>query len=261
MVDKVSTYEEPQGAPQGHDEAMVAKVDEVEKFLNDRQEPKEVENASDDPPQKIAGKFDSVEDLEKAYKELERKLGKAPDEPKAEEKTADEKAQDAVESAGLNMEEMSDYYASNGELSDDHYSALEKAGIPRAYVDAYVEAIQSKAESAQSAIVDQVGGPEQYSEMTEWAKQNLEPREIERFNRAIDSGDSDIIENAVMGLAYRYSKEVSTAPKLLGGEGKGGGSVFESVAQLTAAMGDPRYKSDPAYRKTVEQKLQRSNIL
>ena len=260
MVDKVSTYEDPQGAPSGHDEAMVAKVDEVEKFLSDREQDHEAENASE-PQQKIAGKFDSVEDLENAYKELERKLGKAPKTPEAGEKTADEQAKDAVDSAGLNMEQMSDYYYSNGELSEDHYSALEKAGIPREYVDAYVAGIEGQQEAAQSQLLAQVGGPDEYAEMTAWAKGNMAPGEIERYNAAMDSGDNAIIENAVMGLAYRYNKEAGTSPRLLGGEGRGGSSVFESVAQLTEAMRDPRYQSDPAYRKGVESRLSRSNIL
>ena len=34
--------------------------------------------------------------------------------------------------------------------------------------------------------------------------------------------------------------------------------VFESVAQVTEAMNDPRYDKDPAYRKQVEDKIARS---
>jgi len=33
------------------------------------------------------------------------------------------------------------------------------------------------------------------------------------------------------------------------------------VAQVTAAMRDPKYKTDPAFRKTVEAKLARSSVI
>jgi len=97
--------------------------------------------------------------------------------------------------------------------------------------------------------------------MVEWAKESLTEQEISRYNRAIDTNDPEIMEQAIMGLAYRYQKENGNAPRLLGGEGAGSSGGFESVAQLTAAMSDPRYSTDPAYRKQVEQRLARSNIM
>lgn len=256
MVDTVNTFEEQDSAPEGHNEAMSAKVDELDKFLEEREQGDQIE----EPKEKIAGKFESVEDLEKAYKELERKLGQQPKE-EMKESPSEDAAEEAVERAGLNMEDMSNYYYDNGELSDEHYEALEKAGIPRDYVDAYIEGIEAQTALHQEQILSQVGGAEQYQEMTEWAKANMDEREIDRYNRAIDTNDPEIMEQAIMGLAYRYSKEVGNAPRLLGGEGKGSSGSFGSVAQLTAAMADPRYAKDPAYRKDVQDRLSRSNIL
>ena len=39
-----------------------------------------------------------------------------------------------------------------------------------------------------------------------------------------------------------------------------GGAVFRSQAELVAAMADPRYDTDPAYRQDVVDKLERSNV-
>ena len=39
------------------------------------------------------------------------------------------------------------------------------------------------------------------------------------------------------------------------------GEVFQSVAQVTEAMNDPRYQKDPAFRKEVEDKLARSSVI
>ena len=37
--------------------------------------------------------------------------------------------------------------------------------------------------------------------------------------------------------------------------------AFESVSQVTDAMNDPRYETDPAYRKKVTDKLARSTVI
>jgi hypothetical protein len=44
-----------------------------------------------------------------------------------------------------------------------------------------------------------------------------------------------------------------------GGKTAPGG--FESVAQVVAAMSDPRYKIDPAYRAQVERKIANSTVI
>ena len=106
-----------------------------------------------------------------------------------------------------------------------------------------------------------MGGEENYNQMIEWAGDNLPPSEIDAFNKAVDSGDINMINFAVNGLTARYRSEVGTEPRLLQGETNGtSGGSFQSAAELTAAMRDPRYQSDPAYRRMVSDKLSRSNV-
>ena len=38
------------------------------------------------------------------------------------------------------------------------------------------------------------------------------------------------------------------------------GDQFKSQAQLIEAMNDPRYENDPAYRKEIADKLERSDV-
>ena len=38
------------------------------------------------------------------------------------------------------------------------------------------------------------------------------------------------------------------------------GEVFRSQAELVAAMGDPRYDNDPAYRADIVEKLNQSDL-
>lgn len=259
MVDVVQPQVEASGAaPEGHNEAMLAKVGEVEKYLQEQQAAQEQQEKP-----KLAGKFDNPADLEKAYLELQKKLGsqEKPADKQAEAVEMDEdRAEELINKAGLDLDEFSDYYAENGELSEDHYEALEKAGIPREYVDNYIDGVRAAAEQHRDNIMEKVGGQEQFQAMSKWAVANLSRAELVAYNKAVESGDMTVVENAVLGLAYRYQQEVGRDPKLIGGA-NAVGSGFQSVAQLVEAMKDPRYEKDPAYRRDIEQRLARSNIM
>lgn len=255
MTDAVNTGGETSGAaPEGHDQSMLDAVEKKEA---------ELAQVGNDVPQeqteKILGKFNSYEDLEKAYQELERKQSQQPNKELPQQPTKGE-ANEVVESAGLNMEQLSAHYAENGGLADEHYEALEKAGIPRQYVDQYIAGLEAQSSRIQDEIFDEVGGEEQFSVMAQWAQTNMSPEELTRYNTAVESGDPDTIRSAVMSLAYRYQREAGRDPKLVNGNGGGGQGGFESLAQLTEAMKDPRYETDPAFRREVESKLSRSNI-
>lgn len=243
-------------APEGHDAAMAAKVDETNASL---------ENVGKDAPQgeKILGKFDTIEDLQKAYQELEGKLGQ----PKPQEtqtppaELTEDNANELVEAAGLDMDALSTHYEETGQLSDDHYAALEKAGVPRAYVDQYIAGIEAQASQMRDSLMEEVGGQEAFGQMAAWAAANLSEADLTAYNDAVDSGDMTAVRSAVMSLAYRYQRDAGRDPKLVNGNGGGnGGPSYGSLAQLTAAMKDPRYDTDPAYRDEVQQTLARSNI-
>lgn len=248
------------GAPEGHDQAMLDAVAQKEAELagNGKDAP-----AGDSGEEKLLGKFNSADELAKAYQELERKLSeKGNDKPKPEDGPTDlteDKANELVEAAGLNMDQMAEHYYDNGGLSDDHYEALEKAGIPRAYVDQYIAGVEAQAAQMRDQIFQEVGGEDQFAVMAQWAAANLSDDELSQYNEAVDSGDMSVVRSAVMSLAFRYQREAGRDPQLVGG-GNGAVGGFESLAQLTEAMKDPRYEKDPAYRREVETKLARSTI-
>lgn len=247
-------------APEGHDEAMLAKVDQKEAELAGLNKGTE-ETAEEEL---IGGKFKSQEDLLKAYRELEKKLSK-PDAAAEETKEATEElqkeAEAAAESAGLDLSALEHFYAENGSLSDEHYAALEKAGIARNVVDQYIAGQEAVAERLRSELMASVGGEEQFQSIITWAAANLAKDDLVAYNKAVDSNDPAVVRAAVQGLAYQYTNRVGKEPNLVQGGGGGKGGGFESVAQLTAAMRDPRYANDPAYRREVEERLSRSNIM
>ena len=252
-------------SPEGHDAKMIAKVD--------GQTTPETTTTETSPerPSWLPEKFKSPEDMAKAYTELEKKQGAAPAAPKTETTTSPEVPADAdaarttVEQAGLDFDALNTEFTKDGALSDATYEKLAKAGINRAVADSYIAGQQALANQTRTEIFGNAGGEEAYTEMVTWAKDGLSPQDIDAYNKAMNSGDMNTMKLAVDGLKARFVAANGSAPKLVGGGSsqypQANGDVYRSTAELTTAMKDPRYSSDPAYREDVRAKLARSNIM
>ena len=246
----------------------------------------------DKPAELLAGKYKSVEDLEKAYKELQAKLSRGESlPPKAEDdNTADDQdggddeeddkpAGDAREiygdliggkfdDAGINFQDMNVRWQQSGTLEAGDYDQLAEAGFNKDMVNAYLSGLQYKAaqDTALSvkevaSIKESLGGEAEYNKMIEWAGANLSSEEVEGFNQIINSQPMSAVKMAVTGLHARYTAVEGREPKLIGGRAsKGSSDKFESTAQLVEAMSDPRYSKDPAYQRKIQEKLGRSSI-
>ena len=245
---------EQQNAQEQHEQEMLAKAEKLEQAGQER-------------PDWLPEKFSSVEQMAQAYGELEKKLGQ----PKEETTTTEEAPQQTNESAtevvevldkaGLNFDEFQSEYNEKGGLSEEAYKKLDQAGFSKSLVDSWIQGQEALASGYQNQVYNMVGGEQSYVDMVTWASDNLPDHEITAFNTAIDSGDINQVQFAVNGLAARYRTEVGTEPNLVQGNASTNtGGTFQSTAELTAAMSDPRYQKDPAYRKAVSDKLARSSV-
>jgi hypothetical protein len=251
-------------------------VEAVEIKQEDTTEEKPVEQAKVEEvkrPEGLPEKFKTVEDMAKSYSELESKLG-AEDKSFENEKTQPESKKDtleiepdqkaaekAVESAGLNMDALQTEYNEKGTLDDKSFDALEKAGIPKSYVDAFIQGQEAVATQMQNTIKSEVGGEESYTEIVNWAKDALNPQEIAAFNKTVNSNDLEAVKLAVTGLKARHDAVNGTNPKLISGKaGTDTGGGYNSWAQVTAAMKDARYESDSAFRAEVQDKISKSKL-
>ena len=232
----------------------------------------------------LAGKYKSVEELEKGYQELQQKLGdNKPEETPEPESKGEEGETEATgdakeiygdfigsrfEEAGIDFDGMNSRWQETGQLTEDDYKALNEAGFNQQVVDAYLEGVQFKATQDSQLAAQQVleikqefGGEKAYDDMIAWAATALTEGEKGAFDRAIKTTDIDQIKLVIGGLQRRYQSEANIEPQLIGGKAsKGPVDKFESHAQVVAAMNDPLYKTDPAFRKKVEQKLSRSSV-
>jgi len=248
----------------------------------------EGEEAEDGEQQLLAGKYKSVEELEKAYQEAQRKLsqrGQAA-EPEAEAEEASDSEQEKpqagnakeiygefigsrLEEHDIDFSDMNTRWQQSGELTSDDYDKLNEAGFTREMVDAYLSGLQYKAVQDTAltvkeitAIKQEYGGEKGYADMLQWAADNLSEEEITGFNEIV-TGNSTMsaVRMAVSGLHAKYVAQSGVEPRLIGGKAtRSGGERFESTAQLVEAMKDPRYQNDPAYRRKIETRLARSSI-
>ena len=259
----------------------------------------------------LAGKYKDAAELEKAYVELQSKLGEKGD--KDNESTNETEVQESeevqeeeegftevdkpyLEDGSVNYEAVNETYGSKlgelfkdsnvdpfsiskhfheneGTITDDMYASLEGAGLSRSSIDAYLagRAAESGYNTSQSndisdAAVSEVknfaGGDEAYSNMVNWASENLDQKSIAAFDEIINTGSVDSIKLAVTALKSQYDNANGYEGQMYSGKApKTSKDVFRSQAELVAAMSDRRYDRDPAYRQDVIDKLERSDNL
>ena len=68
------------------------------------------------------------------------------------------------------------------------------------------------------------------------------------------------INIALQALYYRYTDAVGVEGDMIQGKAAAPVDGFRSQQEVVRAMSDERYENDPAYRKDVYDKLERSNI-
>lgn len=229
------------------------------------------EALAEEQSKKLAGKFEDAEALEKAYIELQSKLG----EPKTEEAPVKEEKTEAKEEVKETKEEEPDYEfldklweeSKNEKYSDDLLDKLndmKPADVAQLYLN-YRSGVDSEPqELTQEQATDlqkSVGGEKQYNTMLQWASSNFDEAEISRYDKVMESGDPDAAYFAVQALAAKYNDGVGVEGKMLTGKpAKSQGDEYRSQAEVVRAMSDPRYERDPAYRQDVYDKLERSNL-
>ena len=225
-----------------------------------------------------ANKFDSPEQLEQAYLELQKKLGENSDEQGDEGELSDEEVpyepSDDLEDEVLEMFDLlDDEYNENGQLSEESIEALSELPADE-LVQAYIQYQQRVAQFEESAVegrelsdaevqavYDQAGGEQQYNAMVNWAAQNFSAEEIQAFDNVIESGDPATINLALRALSSSYNDAVGVDGTMLQGKASTSRSIYRSQAEVVREMNDPRYDRDPAFREAVMQKLARSGDL
>ena len=175
----------------------------------------------------LAGKFKDPQALEQAYVELQKKMGEPRDEVQSTE----------------------DESESTAPAEEEETSSESEADV------------ETLSEAQAQELMDMVGGEEAYKSMLEWAGDNFGKEEVEMYDQVMESGNPNAIFFAVQALQSRYNDSVGSDGQLLTGRGaQNTDDSFKSQAELVAAMSDPRYDRDPAYRADLMRRLENSDV-
>ena len=231
----------------------------------------------------LAGKYKDAQELEKAYVELQKKLGEGSqasgdteqptDEVQEETQDTEDKEEtdgDAPDFAFLDtlyeegttgenkfsedsLEKLSKL--SNSQVADMHLRWVQDAATK------YVPKPPDFTQESVNQLKNTVGGEAKFNDMISWAGQNLSQQEIDMFDQVMERGDANSAFFAVKALSYKYQDSIGNEGNMITGTApKSDGSVFRSQAEVVKAMRDSRYERDPAYRQDIQNKLARSDI-
>lgn len=225
---------------------------------------------------KILGKFDTTDDLAKAYQELERKLGQgggnestadSKGEPKVDPKekpgeATQDQADQVVADLGFEMSDLTaEYEANEGQLTDGTRQALNAKGLSDEMIDAFIEGQKALSDRRMGEIHNLAGGKDDFNAMMAWANENMTVEEKTVYNNVMENGTADEINVAVKGLAAQYKG--TREPSLLKGDGGGlpsGPKPYESRAQWIKDIQSADYKTDPAFRQKVAERVAVSSV-
>jgi hypothetical protein len=229
--------------------------------------------------QLLAGKYKDAQQLEKAYVELQKKLGDKGTEDSSEigdteDSYEDESEEDYEDEEEADVDTSEDGFLdtlweeAQGEYSEETLEKISKMDAVD-IADMHLRYRQQVEQNRPQPINEQqatelknvAGGEQQYGEMLQWAKDNLNPQEVQMFDTVIERGDPLAAFFAVRSLAYRYQDSLGREGTMVTGTApRGDGSQFTSQAEVVEAMSDPRYDRDPAFRQKIMKKLERSDI-
>lgn len=236
----------------------------MEQQLGEPQAPQEgqVEQHADERPGWLPEKFESPEALAAAYQSLQAEYSRLRSEPEMLEDD-----EEPIQIAPLSSEDMQPFteeFEQTGDLSETSREAIVQRGIPREMVDRYVEGMQAQTAMEMMTVYNSVGGEDNYNDMIGWAAEHMDETSIETFNRIVMTGDPNAVMFAVNSVRSQWEAAGGVPrPELIQGDTgyDGASEAFQSLAQVTEAMKDPRYKTDPAYRRAVENRLSQSRVL
>ena len=242
----------------------------------------------------LAGKYKSAEDLETAYLELQKKLGKSEDtQPTLEAEDESTPAPQMYSDDGsVNYDTANEFYGeqlgnlfkensidpfamnqyfaeNNGTLSDDMYSQLSKAGLTKDIVDNYLKGVRDEVgiEPAQpvlneaeiTEIKNLANGEAGYDALMEWAGQNLDPTAQQEYDAVLATANKSAIKFAVTALMGKYEDSQGRDSNIVTGK-ESATETYRSMAEVVRDMNKPEYQNDEAFRDDVIRKLSASNL-
>jgi len=165
-------------------------------------------------------------------------------------------AQDIVDSAGLDWDDLTYKIGMQGDIDPVDYDALMALGIPREVIQNHISTISNDAQEHVSNVTDAFGGKEQWMQTQAWANRNLNETELDQLNVMLASPNYQMAVDMIQqraGTSNPTSQLTQTQP------GTAQVAGYASQAEMVADQRKPEYKRDPEFRARVMARAARSD--
>ena len=168
--------------------------------------------------------------------------------------------QSFIERAGFTEQQLVDTFQQHGNLTVDQVTRLQNAGASLADIQngingriAVQQIQQMQTDTMMKEAAGEVGGQEQLDSILDWARDNIPEAEKAVINAQLSNPAS--FKRAVQHLSRDMAEHTGTATmhNPQGGTNvtASGTTPFPSMQEMSDAMMDKRFDSDPEYTKVV----------
>tara|TARA_R100000995_G_scaffold80591_1_gene52517 strand:+ start:240 stop:1136 length:897 start_codon:yes stop_codon:yes gene_type:complete len=173
---------------------------------------------------RLAGKYDSVDALEKAYLELQSKMGDRPQEntaaPTPENQPEEDRGfsvergiEEIVKATGLRDEDIITQWQQNKQLLPEQYEAFKQQGYGKEVVDTFIAGQEAQAAGRQTAqdnmksdAANLCGGEAKYDMLMAWAETAYDEGQKQLINERL--ADPRQYQGAIKEMLFDWDSKV-----------------------------------------------------
>jgi len=122
------------------------------------------------------------------------------------QQAAEQEVKSELAKNGIDFDALAAEHDANGALSAKSLEALEKAGYPKAVVDAYIAGLDALADRYVQEVKQMAGGEDAYTQLVQYI--SAQPQSvIDGFNAALQTGNLAQIQLAINGLRAQMTQQ------------------------------------------------------
>ena len=160
---------------------------------------------------------------------------------------------------GIDFTKLVNELNEKGDISESDSKKLESIGIGKDMLQQYVDGMKAVSEMIAIKSSDTVGGDKRKEAILKWAAGNLTDVQKESINTQLN--DVNLWEQALLGLEASYNKSMGTEgekPLIDGTPNAPVSDIYENKVEVSKDMSSNEYKTNPAFRQKVMEKMERS---
>ena len=166
----------------------------------------------------------------------------------------------ATSAAGVNIDAINAAIVNGEDIPAEDRAKLNAIGLPDDLIDSVVESQRAIAQEHVNNVVSFVGGKQGLAKLAEFVTKNYKPAEVEAFNAQLN--DPNAWRAAATYLLHQAGLPQGNQGTIFQGPNAAGAATtvgaYQSDAEFQSDLRNPKYRTDAAFRKSVENRLRAS---